>query len=68
MVPTRLIEIRLTKCRLFLTESELINLLTKDPALWAAAIKRGKWIIRGRKIQERQAKKRHDNANNFERW
>lgn len=62
------IEIKLTKCRLFLTESELVNLLTKDPALWAVAIKRGKWIIRGRKMQERQTKKQHDNADNFERW
>ncbi|MBE3585470.1 MAG: hypothetical protein IMW94_04790 [Thermoanaerobacter sp.] len=46
---SRLIEIRLTRCRLFLTEPELISLLARDPELWKAAIRRGKAIIRARR-------------------
>jgi len=51
----RLIEIRLTRCRLFLTEPELISLLARDPELWKAAVKRGKAILRAR--QERRRRK-----------
>lgn len=42
----RLIEIRMTKHTLFFTERELAHLLSRDPELWAAAIKRGKAIKR----------------------
>ncbi|RKO67042.1 hypothetical protein [Desulfofundulus salinus] len=49
----RLIEIRLTRCRLFLTETELISLLARDPELWKAAIRRGKAIIRARERKQR---------------
>ncbi|AEG16994.1 hypothetical protein Desku_3518 [Desulfofundulus kuznetsovii DSM 6115] len=52
---SRLIEIRLTRCRLFLTEPELISLLARDPELWKAAIKRGKAIIRARRERVRRA-------------
>lgn len=40
------IEIKLTKCRLFLTEAELQKLLSRDPALWKKALKRGKAVQR----------------------
>jgi hypothetical protein len=50
---SRLIEIRLTKCRLYLTEQELIGLLARDHELWKAAIKRGKAIIRARRERRR---------------
>ncbi|MCL6447846.1 MAG: hypothetical protein K6U04_06785 [Armatimonadetes bacterium] len=36
----KLIELRLTKCRLYLTEPELVSLLRHDPALWQEAIRR----------------------------
>lgn len=49
----RLIEIRLTKCRLFLTEPELVSLLARDPELWKVAVKRGKAIIRARRERRR---------------
>jgi hypothetical protein len=53
----RFIEIRLTKYKLFLTQPELVNLLSRDPALWAEAIRRGKRIKRGRAAERR---KNHD--------
>lgn len=49
----KLIEIRMTKHTLFLTERELAHLLSRDPELWAAAIKRGKAIKRRRAADER---------------
>lgn len=56
-----LIEIRLTKYRLFLTEPELTGLLAKDPALWETAVKRGKGITRARTAAGREVKiKRED--------
>lgn len=48
------VEIQLTKYRLCLTESELINLLAKDPELWAAAIRRGKFFRREEAAQRRE--------------
>lgn len=50
---TRHIEIKLTKCMLLLTEAELVKLLAGDPALWQAAIKRGKAERRGRSMAAR---------------
>ncbi len=50
---SRLIEIRLTKCRLFLTEPELIGLLARDPELWKQVIRRGKAVARARRERRR---------------
>lgn len=47
----RFIEVRLTKHKLFLTEPELVNLLSRDPALWREAIRRGKHIRRETKAR-----------------
>lgn len=52
-----LIEIRLTGCRIFLSDQELISLLVRDPELWALSIKRGKGILRARQARERQAER-----------
>ncbi|MDF9408271.1 MAG: hypothetical protein A4E52_00436 [Pelotomaculum sp. PtaB.Bin013] len=49
------VEIRLTKCRLFLTEPELQNLLSLNPLLWKEGIRRGKYILRARAAKGRQA-------------
>jgi hypothetical protein len=43
---TRLVEIRMTKTTLYLTEQELAGLLSRDPVLWKLAIRRGKGIKR----------------------
>ena len=51
-----MIEIRLRKCRVFLTEEEVEHLLKHDPELWEAALKRGKAIVRARQRSERQRK------------
>lgn len=49
------IEVRLTKCRLYLTEKEINSLLALNPVLWEQAIKRGKGITRaGRTAQRKQ--------------
>lgn len=53
---SKLIEITLTKCKLFLTESELQQLLATNPVLWARAIMRGKGIKRYRAAKNREAK------------
>lgn len=53
------VEIRLKRCRLFLTESELINLLARDPALWQEALRRGKAITRKEQANERNTKLRN---------
>ncbi|MDI7245860.1 MAG: hypothetical protein QME92_00060 [Bacillota bacterium] len=50
-----MIEIRLPKCRLFLSEAEIESLLKRDPELWEAALKRGKAITRARAREARQA-------------
>lgn len=50
------IEIRLTKCRLYLTEPELVRLLQRDPALWREAIRRGKWARRAAANERRELK------------
>jgi hypothetical protein len=48
----RLIEIRMTKTTLYLTEPELVRLLAREPELWREAIRRGKCIQRARKRRE----------------
>ncbi|SHF68693.1 hypothetical protein SAMN02745218_02878 [Desulfofundulus australicus DSM 11792] len=39
---SRLIEVKLPKCTLFLTEQELLSLLARDPELWKQAIIRAR--------------------------
>jgi len=48
------VEIKLTKCRLFLTEAEIYKLLRSDPLLWREAIGRGKAFMRARRQRERE--------------
>lgn len=49
-----LVEIRLPKCRLVLTQGELLDLLSRDPATWQRALHRGKAVIRQRRFEERE--------------
>lgn len=49
----KLIEIRMTKATLYLTEAELSRLLARDPGLWREAVKRGKAIARVEKAGRR---------------
>lgn len=53
----RYLEIKLTKCTLFLTEQELVHLLSRDVDLWQEAIRRGKAILRARKERAREVRK-----------
>lgn len=48
----KLIAIKMTKATLFLTEPELVQLLTKDPELWLEGIRRGKYVKRARAVRE----------------
>lgn len=48
-----LVEITLPKCRLVLTQGELMDLLSRDPATWQRALRRGKAVMRQRQFQER---------------
>lgn len=50
----RLIEIKTTKAILFLTELELIKLLSRDPELWQKAIRRGKHFRRAAATEGRE--------------
>ena len=43
----KMIEVKLTKCTLYLTEQEINGLLAQDPVLWEAAIRRGIDILEG---------------------
>lgn len=54
MANVRFVEVTLSKCKLFLTEGELISLLAKDPTLWKESLRRGKGITRVRQERERQ--------------
>jgi hypothetical protein len=49
------IEIPLTKCKVFLTEKELVGLLSKDVELYKQSLLRGKAFLRGKKQQQREA-------------
>jgi len=53
-----LIEVKLTRQTLLLTEKEIISLLALKPELWETAIRRGKGVLRARKNVNRQAKAR----------
>lgn len=48
------IEIPLTKCKIFLTEKELVGLLQKDLELYRESLKRGKAVLRSMKQQQRE--------------
>lgn len=56
MTERRYIEIQLPKCRVFLTPDEISRLLQRDPDLFAAALKRGKGILRARAQEKRREK------------
>jgi hypothetical protein len=51
-----LIQFKLKRCTLYLTEQEIILLLSIRPDIWAQAIKRGKGIIRAEKTAGRDIK------------
>lgn len=52
-----MLEIKMTKCTLYLTEPELQSLLSRDPDLWREALRRGKAFTRSRQTQERVVRK-----------
>ena len=49
-----MIEIRLPRQTLFLTEKEMTSLLAKEPDLWKRALRRGKGILRRRQADSRR--------------
>jgi hypothetical protein len=49
-----MIEIRMNKCILCLTTTELLGLLAKDRELWRRAIQRGKHVKRADNLSKRQ--------------
>jgi len=51
-----MIEIKLKKCVLVLSEAELLSLLAHDKELWQTALRRGKGTMRYKKAQERSGK------------
>lgn len=51
-----MVEIRLAKCLLVLTESELRGLLARDQDLWITALRRGKSVMRQRQAEKRGPK------------
>lgn len=55
-----MIEVRLPKCLLILTESEFLSLLAHDPTLWGQAIARGKALKRARRRAARAMKTMND--------
>ncbi|WP_010170501.1 hypothetical protein [Bacillus coahuilensis] len=50
------IEIPLTKCKIFLTEKELVGLLSKDVELYKESLQRGKAFTRSKRQLEREEK------------
>jgi len=57
-VNMRYIKIQLPKHLVVLTARELMQLLAKDPDLWAEAIRRGKGVRRAEAMEAREAKER----------
>ncbi|MDK2879637.1 MAG: hypothetical protein PWR06_2353 [Thermoanaerobacteraceae bacterium] len=57
----RLIEIKMSRYTLFMTEAEILSLMAKDQELWAKAIGRGKALLRHETARKREAK-------GFNRW
>ncbi|MHB1255268.1 MAG: hypothetical protein ACYCXI_03480 [Dethiobacteraceae bacterium] len=54
-----MIEIKLPKCRLLLSERELLSLLAYDPELWALALRRGKAVKRLQRFEQPAGMKRN---------
>ncbi|MCL6449558.1 MAG: hypothetical protein K6U04_15725 [Armatimonadetes bacterium] len=54
MAGNRLIEIKMSKCVIYLYERELAHLLSLNPELWAASIRRGKAIRRAAVAEKRE--------------
>jgi len=52
----RLIEIKLPRCLICLTEGEMLDLLKGKPEIWEMALRRGKGIQRQRQAKERNIK------------
>jgi hypothetical protein len=52
----KFIEISISKCKLFLSEEEILYLLKKDMGLFKEGILRGKAIMRSDKQRERESK------------
>ncbi|MFA5307837.1 MAG: hypothetical protein WC365_10370 [Candidatus Babeliales bacterium] len=46
-----LIQIKLKRCVLYLTEQEILLLLSIRPDIWAVAIKRGKGMVRAEQAE-----------------
>lgn len=57
----KMIEVKMSKCSLFLTEEEILSLLAKNQALWIKAIGRGKAFLRNKTTKKREAR-------GFDRW
>lgn len=57
----RLIEIKMSRYTLFMTEAEILSLLAKDRELWAKAIGKGKALLRHEAARERESR-------GFNRW
>lgn len=53
-----MIEVKLVKCLLVFTDEEFYSMLKQNPAVWQAGIKRGKAIMRARKVEKWQKSKK----------
>jgi len=53
-----LIEVKLPRCLVVLTEAELLSLLAHDRDLWARGLERGKAVLRARAREAREAARR----------
>jgi len=52
----QMIEIKMPRCLICLTEQEIMDLLKSKPEVWAEALKRGKSIQRQRQAAQRNIK------------
>jgi len=59
------IEIPLPKCKIYLTEKEVLTLLTKDIELYRQGLIRGKAFIRNKKQKQREQNLLNQNTNNI---
>ncbi len=57
MSKENLIEVKMPKCTLFLTNGEMQQLLKHDPDIWKNSLQRGKSILRSRKQKAREYEK-----------
>jgi hypothetical protein len=58
----KIIELKLTKCELYLTEAEITSLLAHDTELWKLALKRGKWEKRCRATEARYPEAKYNSS------